>query len=202
MVQIGIVAANVSGDIGGVGISRIHFQSQNATTLTPADAQAAANAMRAMWFGVGNLFAADVTWTWQSTVTVIEHASAELQAILALGTVPSNVSGSAAGSYPAGNGARVDWLTQSLHGRRFMRAANFLVPLGNVAYNSSGAVAGASVTQIQGAGATMLTQLGTAGLELVAYSRPPKGTTVGGHVGLVVGVRVPTQPATLRSRRS
>ena len=196
------MAANVAGDIGAQGISRMHWQRKTADTITVPDCNAAAAAWKTLWQSAQGSIPSAVTWSWQPQVTVIEHASAELVALLQVGVVPTNLVGTASGNYAAGNGLRVDWLTQSIHNRRFMRASNFMVPLASQGYDTAGRVAASLVTSMSGAAVAFLAALDTAGLELVAYGRPPKGQTTGGHVGLVSAVRVPNTPATLRSRRT
>lgn len=201
MVQIAVMAANVNGDIGAQGISRLHWQRVDANPITVADCNAAAAAWRKCWAVCGTSIPTGVVWTWQSTVTVIEHATATIQGILSLGVTPAAVAGAASGNYPAGNGARINWLTPSLSGRRLMRAANYMVPLSVPAYSTNGQLSAAFVGLLGPACATLLADMATAQLELVAYSRPKKGQTSGGHVGLVTGYRIPLQPASLRSRR-
>jgi hypothetical protein len=201
MVQIAIQGVTVAGDIGATGISRFHWQRQDAATITAADCQAAAAAIRNFYSASASYIPAGVVWSFQSYATVIEHASALIQNVVPLTSTPSNVTGTAAGTYPAGNGARINWKTSSIHGRRFMRAANYMVPLSTGAYAANGALSSGYISALTIAGNALLTALSSAALELVAYGRPPKGTDVGGHVGLVTAVQVPSQPATLRSRR-
>jgi hypothetical protein len=202
MVEIAIMAANVQGDIGGVGISRMHFQRQDATTPLQADCVSAMTAWGVLWNAAKSYVPAGVNWTWQSQVTLIEHDSAQLFSYVNVPSPPTQMTGLGAGNYAAGNGCRIDWLTSSLHGRRFMRAANFMVPLASAAFDATGKVASAFVNSLGAACSTFLTSMNTAGLELVAYGRPLKGAVTGGHVGLVSAYRIPTSPATLRSRRT
>lgn len=202
MVNIAVMSANVQGDIGGTGISRLHFQKVDASAITVADCSSAMAAWAALYTSIKTYIPASVTWSWQPQVNVIEHSSALVQAILTVPSPPANMVGTGSGNYAAGTGARVDWLTQSVHGRRFMRSSNYMVPLASLAYTATGALVAGFTTALQSGANTFLGAMSTAGLEVVAYGRPAKGTTTGGHVGLVVAAKTPSTPAGLRSRRS
>jgi hypothetical protein len=196
------MAANVQGDIGAQGVSRMHFVRQDATVPTITDCNAAAAAWKALWSSQGANMPTGITWVWQGQVTIIDIDSAELQSIVQMGVIPTQLAGASATAYPAGNGIRIDWLTATVHNRRFMRAANFLVPLCGNAYAAQGNISSTAQSAVLTACGTFLAAMNTAALSLVAYGRPAAGQTTGGHVGVVTGYRVPTAPASLRSRRS
>jgi hypothetical protein len=201
MVQIAISAANVTGDIGGAGISRLHWQRQDAATIAPADATAFLAAWRALWFAAAAWIPQNVTWSWQPQSTVIDHADASLQGLVTATAVPANVSGTTPSNYPAGNGARLNWNSGSVRNRRLMRAATFMVPLGSNGYTTGGQVMPTFITAMATASNTFFAALNTAQLELIVYHRPVPGDPAHGAVGLVQGLSIPTRPATLRSRR-
>jgi hypothetical protein len=196
------MSANVNGDAGGQGISRMHFQRQDATSITVADCNAAMAAWAALWAALKTNVPAGITWTWQPNVLVIEHATAQVQALLTATTPPAPMVGTSASNYVTGTGLRFDWLTQSIHNRRFLRGSNYMIPLGQGAFSTNGNVSSGVVTSATSAANTFLNALNTAQLELIAYHRPPKGTQAGGAAGLVSAVRVPSQPSGLRSRRA
>jgi hypothetical protein len=201
MAQIAIVSAQLNGDIGGIGVSKFHVASQNAAALTPADVTAVGAAVRSLLFTAATWIPADIVWSFPTQVPVIESTSAIIQAELLMTTAPLNVTGTAAGTYAGGNGARVNWKTTTLGKRRFMRAATYLVPLAGAAFTASGGISATFLTNMSGACATFLTALNSAGLELVSYHRPAKGASSGGTYGAVTVAQIPSQPATLRSRR-
>jgi hypothetical protein len=202
MTQIAVVSVQVSGDIGGIGVSKFHIARQDAATITAADVTAAGAAIRPFYFTAATWIPADITETFITQVPVIESTSAIIQAELLMTTAPLPVTGTAAGTYAGGNGARVNWKTQTIGKRRFMRAATFLVPLAGAAYTASGGLSSTLLTNMNGAAATMLTALSTAQLNLVAYHRPGKGLDVGGTYGIVTVGVIPSTPSTLRSRRT
>jgi hypothetical protein len=144
----------------------------------------------------------DTQWTWSSSATLIESTSAALLGFVALTATPLPVTGSNAGSYAAGNGARIDWRTATINNRRQMRAANYLVPLGGTGYDATGRISATFATNASNAAQTFLASLSSASLNLVSYHRPAKGATVGGMFGPVTSVLIPFTPATLRSRRT
>lgn len=202
MTQLAVVSANVAGDVGNQGISRMHFVRQDAATVLPADVAAAAAAWRAYWNALTLYMPNDITWSWQPTAAVIESTSAIIQAYLQVSPLPPPVSSATSGTYAAGSGARLTWKTNTVHGRRFMRAATYLIPLAGGAYTSLGAIAPSLVTALQTNGTTFLAALNTAALSMVSYHRPAKGLSTGGAYGPVVALQVSTTVSALRSRRS
>jgi hypothetical protein len=202
MVELAQHSVQLSGDIGGLGVSKFHWQRIDATTPLVADCNAAGAALHGLYNSLTGLFPSAITWTFPADVPLFDVSSALVQGILTMSSVPAAVSGAGGLDYAAGTGARINWKTTSIHGRRFLRGATFMVPLVASAYNGTGAVAAASITTIQGAAATFLAAMATANLELIAWHRPLKGATTGGAAGLVAAAAVPSTPAGLRSRRS
>lgn len=197
-----VIAVNVSGDIGATGISRFHVKRLDGTAPIAADCNSAGAALHAMYVSASAYMPTQTQWSFQSQCGIFDEATAELQGYVNMTSVPAIVPGASSGSYPAGNGLRIDWLTATVRNRRLMRAATYMVPLASVAYTATGQVNGTVAAAFGGYAQTMLNALATASLELVAYHRPAKGTFVGGTSGPVTAFRVPVQPASLRSRRS
>lgn len=202
MVQFATSGMMLSGDIGGAGMSRFHWQRQDATPILPADCNSAAAAIHNLFSSCGALFPSAVTWTYDPTVSVREVDTGALDAELLTGTVPSPVTGGSSGDYAAGVGARIQWKSSSVRNRRFMRSWTAFVPLGNSAFGTNGAISSTAIGIIDSAAATLLAALNTAQLEMIVWHRPPKHTFVGGAAGLVTAFFVGTQPMGLRSRRS
>lgn len=202
MVQFGELVANISGDIGGIGIARSHFQRQDATSILSADCSSAMTAWGSLWSAMSVYLPSNLTVTFNPDVLIREVDSAALDAIISVGSPPAPAVGTISGDYAAGIGARCDWLTQSLHGRRFLRGCTYFVPLGSSCFTAAGAVSAVTQSAVVSHGNTYIGALNSAALELIVWHRPPKGTITGGAAGLVTAARCPTSPAGLRSRRS
>lgn len=197
-----VLGVNVQGDLGGTGISRFHVKRIDETMPSPADSSAAAAAVHAFYSAINQFIPASTQWVFPTSVQLVDEATSELQGYMNVPVVPATVTGTASGSYPAGNGARVDWLTATIRNRRLMRAATFVVPLGSNAYTGTGGVSSVVGASISGAATSLLGAMLTANLTLLAYHRPAKGTFTGGLSATVTANRVPLTPATLRSRRT
>jgi hypothetical protein len=202
MVELAQHTVQLSGDIGGVGVSKFHWQRKDATTPLQADCDSAGAALRALYNACIGVFPSAMSYQVLTEVPLFDVASALVSGILVMSSTPAVVTGGGGLDYAAGTGARINWKTTSIHNRRYLRGATFMVPLVAGAYTGQGAVAGATITTIQSAAATFLTALDTANLELIAWHRPAKGATTGGAAGLVFTGQVPSTPAGLRSRRS
>jgi hypothetical protein len=202
MVNIAHIDVLSAGDIGGAGISRVWFQRSDASSPVVSDCNAAAAAVRALWGAASTYLSDDMTYTISPTVELLAHDTGEIQGLVTLSSVPSPVTGGSSSNYAAGTGFRLNWKTQSIHNRRFIRGCNFLTPVGSGGWSTSGQVASGAQSGMASAIATYLAAMATASLDPIVWHRPPKGTFSGGAVGLVLtGILSPT-PASLRSRRS
>jgi hypothetical protein len=202
MVELAVQELQVSGDIGGLGLTRFHWQRVDATTPLVPDANSAAAAIHGLISIFSSAMPSDITWSFNPLVKLLDVSTGQVMGILNLTTVPAPVTGGSASDYGAGLGARINWSTTSVHGRRFLRSATYMVPLAGNAYSTNGSIASSVVTAGNGACATYLAALNTAALEGIAWHRPPKGTFTGGAAGLISSGQVSTTPAGLRSRRS
>jgi hypothetical protein len=100
------------------------------------------------------------------------------------------------GNYPGSAGACINWRTSLvLNGRRPM-GRTFLVPLVTGSFETNGSIAAATITAMQTAANTLITNL--AG-ELKIWSRP-RPTIAGANV-TVTSANVPDLAVVLRSRR-
>lgn len=201
MVQIGSISWQVNGDIGQQGVSRFRFMRQDAAAITVADCNAAAAASQFIPGEASTWTPSDVTWSCNPEVEIYDMASGLVQPPLVIGVVPTAIPGAMAGNYAGGNGARINWRTMTIKGRRFIRGATYVVPLAGTAFSGNGSLSSGFVTGMTGSANTMLTHFAAAALDFVVWSRPLKGATVGGVAGIVITGTVPTRPATLRSRR-
>jgi len=123
------------------------------------------------------------------------------------GTGGGTVTGTATGTFTLGSGARIEWLTSIPFDGYHPRGRTFLVPLTNLAFDASGRLGAASVTQFKNAADALVT---AAGGDLVVWTRPRKAYTgprgpVAARAGTIVPITstlVPTTPTALRSRRT
>jgi hypothetical protein len=99
-------------------------------------------------------------------------------------------------------GARVNWKTSTLHGRRLIKGATFLVPLAGVGFGTDGSISPGLKSALDNGAASYLTAMTGATLYPVVWHRPAKGATSGGLDGIVFAGITSLTPAGLRSRRS
>lgn len=201
MPQVGEVAFHVQGDIGGTGVSRFRFTRQDAVSISGADCNVVAAAARAMLFALAAYIPTGITWTAVPQVNIYDSATGLVQGPLVISSLPATVTGSAGVAFGAGLGARINWKTSALSGRRLLKGATFVVPLGPGAYSSSGAVTSTVVAAANTAAATYLNALTSATLYPVIWHRPAKGAHTGGVTGIVFAGITSAVPAGLRSRR-
>lgn len=99
------------------------------------------------------------------------------------------------GGYPAGVGAYVKWSTAAVVGGRRLKGRTFICPLWSGAYDSSGTIATATLSNL----VTEAVALAASG-SLVIWHRPSSGGSGGSSSG-VTGADVPDQVTSLRTRR-
>jgi hypothetical protein len=202
MPEMGVISANVQGDIGATGISRYHITKTDGSNLAVGDCNSAITSLHGLYTAASSYLASGTSWSIQLFVQLIDVATAEIRGGITSTDSPSAINGAGGSDYPAGNGARIDWLTSVIRNRRIMRGATFMVPLGGSAYSTGGVVSSGCVSALTGAAGAFVNALNAAGMDLMVYHRPPKGTFTGGQAAAVDSWRVPNVPATLRSRRT
>ncbi len=202
MPEVAEIAWHVSGDIGQVGVTRFRFTRQDAASVTGADCNAAAAATKLVIAAGTAYYPSSITWTCDPEVRIYESDSGAVVPPLGITTIPAPIVGGGSSSHGAGLGLRINWKTSTLSGRRLIKGASYLVPMGQAVYGGDGSIA-ASVTTAIGTGcASYLTAMTTAALYPVVWHRPKKGTTTGGLTGIVFAGVASNTPAGLRSRRS
>jgi len=199
---VGSVNVNISGDIGGAGISRFHFTRFDDTLILPADANAAGAAVKALYNSLSANLPSALSWAINPVVQLWDQATGLVQGSVAMSSPPGTVGGIGSGSYGAGLGIRINWTSSTPLNRRLMRSATYIVPLTPNAFGSNGAVNAAVINTAKDAAITYLNAMTTAQLAPVSWHRPAKGTTSGGVTGMLIGANVPATPSGLRSRRS
>jgi hypothetical protein len=202
MVQFATLEMDLSGDVGGQGINRLHWQRIDAGTITQADCNAAAAAWRAVWQGVHANMPIGYTVTTNPAVEIREVDSGAPDSVLQLSSIPSVVTGSDTGHYAAGVGVRLNWKSASVRNRRFFRGCVFLVPLVSDTFTTGGIVDPTFISGVVTVVSAFLVAMTAAGLEVIIWHRPAKGAVTGGAAGLVTGFAVSNTPASLRSRRT
>jgi hypothetical protein len=202
MPQIASIQWQVAGDIGGQGVATLRFIRQDAASITGADCNAAAAAAHNIFAAAVASTPVDVTWSCLTQVDIYDSITGAVAGPLTVNSVPAPVVGTASGNYSAGTGARINWKTSTLQGRRLMRGALYIIPLAGPGYTANGSVSSGIVTALNGGAGAYLTAMTSASLYPVIWHRPPKGTHAGGTTGIVYAAVTSTVPAGLRSRRS
>lgn len=192
---------HLSGDIGGIGISRFHVQRIDDTTTTVADLNTAGAAIRTFYQGP-NFYPSNIAINVQALVQIFDSSSGIIYDEVTMTAVPPTLPGGLGGNYGAGLGARINWRTRTVVGRRFIRGATYLLPYAQGAFNATGAVSSGSKNSIIAAGNKLIADLAAAQLYLVVWRRPTKANAMTAGTGVVIGCDVPDSPAGLRSRRS
>lgn len=202
MVDIAMCEVHVTGDIGGAGISRLFWQRQDATTPIGSDCNSAGAALHTMFAAWALLCAGPIGFQIDPLVQLYAHDTGLVAGQLIMSSPPAAITSGGGGDYAAGVGARVNWHTGSVHGRRYIRGATFVVPLTSSSYATNGSVGSGTATSISAAAQAYIAAMNAASLEAIVWHRPTKGVHTGGAVGLVTNGICSTVPAGLRSRRS
>lgn len=161
-------------------------------------------ALRAFFNSLGPSVPAGITFKFPSSGDTIDSATGDLVGSWS-GSVLSDVVCSATGGYSAASGLAVGWDTGTLVAAggswktaHRVRGRTFLVPLGDVCYDSAGTPIATTLTALN----TWLTTLLAATTpNLVIWAAPKKGNS-DGVLAPVTGFRVKDQVAILRSRRN
>jgi len=202
MVQVGEVSWNVQGDIGGVGISRFWFANATLADIGAPDVAAAAAASHAFLASAAGNVPTPISWTINPQVNVYDASTGLVQPPWVVTSPPAAVVGSGGTNFAAGVGARVNWKTSVVEGRRLIRGCIFVAPLASVSFNSSGSVQPTFVSTMTTAATTYLNALTAAGTTGMVWHRPAKGTFSGGVLGPIRAGICSSVPASLRSRRN
>jgi len=201
LATVNLLSAHIAGDIGGNGISRLAFTNSSATLATVSDANAAGLAAHGLFDAIKSLVPIDVGWTIDPVVQSLEATTGGLQGDVAMTSIPLTVQGTGTGVYAAGVGARGNWHTGTIKGRRFVRGATFLVPLIGSAFGTNGQIDGSHLPTIITACGTYLTTMISAAVPPQVWHRPSPANPSGGIAAPIVAVSAPFTAASLRSRR-
>jgi len=180
LASIATVSVNITGDIGGAGVSRFRFFVVPDAVPSVANCNLAGSSIRAFYLACQALLPADVTTAVQPVVEVNDVVSGAVTALVTMSSVPAALVGSGTGNYGGGLGAGVNLKTSTVLNRRFMRGKLFFVPLAVASYSTNGSVTPATINTINGAYSTYLAAMVAGNLEPAVWHRPPKGTFAGG----------------------
>lgn len=201
MPQIGEIRVHVNGDIGNVGTSVYRFIRQDAASISGTNVTAIAVAAMGLYTAAKAYIPVNISITCDPVCNVYDAATGLVQGPLAVTGIPAAVTGSASGNYAAGTGARINWKTSTLAGRRLIKGCTYIVPMGTAGFAANGGVSAGAGGAITSAAQAYLTAVTAATCYPVVWHRPLKGVASGGVAGIVFAGSVPGQPAGLRSRR-
>lgn len=199
---VNVAMVHQSGDIGGAGMARYHAETASGLAMATADVQAWHTALHTLYNALQSHYPSDITFVIDPEVQVLEVDNAGLIGIVVNPTPVSNVSGIGAGNYAAGTGTRVNWHTNTIKNRRFIRGATFFNPLVSTSFTTGGAIDSGWESTLGTALAAYLNAINAAGLVPVIYSRPTKAAPMTGATGAVTAGTINNAPSSLRSRRS
>lgn len=200
--QVATTSVDQNGDIGGEGVSRWHWVGQEGADIQPADVDTVAGLIHAFYTSIAQYLPPNLTYAIEPEVPVVDESSGKLVNLVSGSTVQSAIHGSSTGTqYPAGTGSRINWQTGLVVNGRRLRGAVYIVPLGDNAYSSQGAIQTPVQQALINAARTYNLGVQAAGCAQIVYHRPKKGETTGGVAALVNAWTVGSTPASLRSRR-
>lgn len=187
------VVARWQGFPGGPGYSNFFF-----TELPSSEGVLAARQAVGDFFdGFSSLLPSGVEIVVENEVAVIDELTGQTLDYAPTTAVVDSVVGSASGGYAGASGAVVNWNTAGVRGGRRVRGRTFLVPLAQLAFDSSGTLSTSGLNLIRSAAADLVGTGFDSGLGV--WARPTNGA--GGEFHEVIGATVPDLAAVLRSRR-
>lgn len=175
------------------------------TTLYGVNAAPVAAAAKTFFTSLASRLPVGVTVSWSGTGDNLTVEDGTLSDVYTGGTTWT-VTGTGTGSWAAGVGARIRWLTGGVHGGHRVYGSTYVIPMNAFTYGSDGTLDTPALTDLQNASQALLT---SATGDFVIYSRP-KPSRAGKHGTLpavtgaifpVTGRTVADTVSTLRSRR-
>jgi hypothetical protein len=200
--QVGIIRTAWAGTTGGPGLTQYAIEDATGAELTVGQCQSAVNAVRAFWDAIKAYLPNEIVLTVLPTVDIYGYITATLVGSHTVATAPATVTGGDTGSYPMASGIKVNLQTEIIMFGRRIRGCTYVVPAAGIAYTNAGQVATGAKTAIDAAGATLLTAMAAAGINLKVWSRPRVLPTArDGFVTNVSSIKTNDQTAVLRGRR-
>lgn len=203
--MIGKVVTTWAGTSGGPGINQLYILATGQTLITASQAQSAVNAVRTFWNAAASYLPDEIVLATQPVIDMYDHGNGTLTNTVSAATPPATVVGTSTAAYSMAAGVKVNLQTGAIQNGRRVRGTVYIVPAGGNALNTVGSTAAATRTAMNAAGATLLSSLGTAGLQLLVWSRPVKDAggniTRQGTVNPVTTIDTAEKSAILRGRR-
>jgi hypothetical protein len=190
MPEIGKVITSFTGFTGAPGYSSHYFFGDPYTTST---AQDNVDDVYAYWGLIAQWMPSSWRFAIQPEVQVLNETTGALIRVEATTPITATSWGTVA-EYAGGAGAVSSWTTGAVHGSKQLRGRTFIVPLGSGTYDSSGTIAGATLTTLRTA-TTNLAAVANFGV----WGRPVSGS--GGDWAACTGGAVKDKVAWLSSRR-
>lgn len=191
---IGRIRVSWTGDIVGGGLSTFFVDGETA----PGSLSAAMDKVGNFFNGAKASLATGITLTVENTVDLLQASDGQLVGTFSDGSARQVISAGPT-TWAAGVGAAVTWdPEQILNGRR-LKGRTFLAPLGTGSYDA-GSIAAGTLTALQNAAASLISDLKANNTPLQVWHRPAKGGA-GGSAWEVSQALVKDQIASLRGRR-
>lgn len=176
------------------------------TTLYGINAGPVAAAAKTFLTAIASRIPTAVSIAWTGTGDNYDVATGALTDVYTGGT-PWTVTGTGTGSWAAGVGARIRWLTGGVHGGHRVFGSTYVIPLNTFSYGSDGTIDTPALNDLQTASQAFITN---AGADFQIYSRPKParpgkhGTlpAIDGAIFTVTARTVADTVSTLRSRRT
>lgn len=203
---VAVVRTAWAGTSGGPGLTQLYIASGNGFgSLTAAEAQTAVNAVRKFWEALKSYLPDEIQLTVSPVVDQYDIASGQLESSVSAATAPLSVLGTSAGTFTMAAGMKVNLNTGNVRNGRRVRGSIYVVPAAGTVMSATGVVSATPRSAINVAGAALLSDLTTAGLGLVVYSRPltadEKNGPRAGGISNVAAIETNEKGAILRGRR-
>jgi hypothetical protein len=175
---------------GAPGYTVLHFNGAPDNTA----AGILAESVHDFFLAIANRLPGDATINFPGEMTLHDDLGTLVGAV-PVTPVPAVVEATGIGAYAAPTGARVTWETGTIVGGRRLRGRTFIVPMVAGSYDLTGTILETTITQIELAANTLVSESTALGHPLVVWS--PTGASVS---PVTAGI-VPDQATVLRSRR-
>jgi hypothetical protein len=177
---------------GAPGVST-HYLSTSVADYAP---------IRNFYLAIKDLFPNNLTFSFPTTVDIINEATGQLTGTIATTPGAQVVSAAPANPYAGSAGAVIRWSTAAIQNGNRVVGRTYLVPLNQTQYANDGSLSGTPITTIQTAATTLLAAYADG---IKVWSRPFAGTpgnpARAGAYFTALTATVPDLAAVLRSRR-
>lgn len=180
--------------ITGPGLSVFHGRTDGVATTGTA-MQALADRVRTFFDANKGKFPPGIGWTFPGEGLELDTTTGDLLDVHTV-TAPARVDSTATSSgYSRAAGARVDWLTKSIVGKRRLRGRTFLVPMAGPNLAADGTLESTTIASLMTAATAYINQSVFSSCAPVVWSRTH------GIAADITGIRIPDMTTILRSRR-